>query len=69
VVLSGLTRDHISLALVTSLYVPFMISVNRRSYAVLAEQIASSPPVDIEGLRAMMREVGIEEVVDATLTI
>ena len=29
----------------------------------------TTPPVDIEGFRAMMREVGIEEVVDATLTI
>ncbi|MDA0313438.1 MAG: Hpt domain-containing protein [Gemmatimonadetes bacterium] len=28
-----------------------------------------TPPVDIEGFRAMMREVGIEEIVDTTLEV
>ena len=33
------------------------------------ESSHATPPVDIEGFRSMMREVGVEEVVDATLAI
>ena len=33
------------------------------------EEQAGGPPVDIEGFRAVMREVGIEEIVDSTLEI
>lgn len=47
VALSGLTRDHISLLLITSLYLPFMISVHRRAHAVLSQQIDSSARLKI----------------------
>lgn len=47
VFLSGLTRDHVSLLLVTSLYLPFMLSVHRRAHAVLEEQIGSSARLKI----------------------
>ena len=33
------------------------------------EATDATPPVDVEGFRSMMREVGVEEVVDATLAI
>ena len=44
---SGLTRDHVSLLLVTSLYLPFMLSVHRRAHAELVGQIASSARLKI----------------------
>jgi PAS domain-containing protein len=42
VVLSGLTRDHLSLLLLISLFVPFMLSVHGRANAVLRSQIESA---------------------------